>query len=374
MKKGVILEIKSQYLIMLTPNGEFIKGKKSKGNYSVGEEIFFYPYENLKPNRKRHLLWSLPSAATVIVIISFFLFSPFEKDLTYAYVTMDMNPSIEFVLDKNFNVINTNAYNKTGEQLLASVKIEKKQSFVSAAKAVLTASNNMGYLGNKQHIVMASIPKSNDSKRNNELTKEVLKVRIAANNIKAKVEVLNGSIKERMTAQKKGISTGRFIVEKKKEKESKPNALMQAPKLQEKIPMNKQSKSNHNFINNKTMHFEQRSSSNPNEKNKIKVNSKKIKEIYIKKHKEKTLEKKKNHVHQKTKKMKVKKQEHLQRQIHKKSNHHSHNWKNSHKEKKINQYKKGNHQNHNKHKQNNHHNQNQHKQNHKHRKQLHNQK
>lgn len=220
MKKGVILEIKSKHLVMLTPEGEFIKGKKTENTYDIGEEIYFETDERKLARRSKYTLLSCASALVAIFIIGLMLLNPFEKDSAYAYVTMDMNPSIEFVLDKNFHVIRTNAYNEIGEKVLTSTKFDKDQSFANVAKTIMDTCITMGYIKQKQNIVIASIINKEEQSKDDLLDQKIQEVQTAAKKIEAKIEVVKGSIKERKTAREKGISPGKFIVEKKRKNKS----------------------------------------------------------------------------------------------------------------------------------------------------------
>ncbi|MGE8206678.1 anti-sigma factor domain-containing protein [Heyndrickxia sp. NPDC080065] len=296
MKKGVILEIKSQYLVMLTPDGEFLKGKKAGSNYQVGEEIYFYTYDAIS-KQKRYTLWTLTSSIAAVFLISIMLFNPFEKDRAYAYVTMDMDPSIEFVLDKNLHVIGTNAYNQAGEKVLSLVKIGKNQSFTNAAKTIMNTCDSMGYLNRQQNIVIASI--TNDEKHDNDhrLEKEVKKIRTAAEKIKAKIEIVKGSMKERNTARKKGISAGEFIINKNKTNKTKSSPSSQTINMDKNTVVktadsNKKMSSNKNTMKSTVDTF--KAENRLLKKELVKENETEKEKKYWEKHHEKLKEKKKN--------------------------------------------------------------------------------
>ncbi|MCM3453049.1 anti-sigma factor domain-containing protein [Heyndrickxia oleronia] len=213
MKKGVVLEIKRQYLVMLTPEGEFVKGKNNGTPLEVGEEIFFYPYEESKANRKKFTLWSLSSSVAAILFICFLIINPLKKDQAFAYVTMDMDSSIEFVLDENLHIIGTHAYNSAGEKLLSTIQIEKNQLFTPVATKLI---NQYDSLNSEKNIVIASISK--DEKNQQRIEKEVQKIQHDVQKKEANIKVIKGSMKERASAQKKGISAGKFISEENKGK------------------------------------------------------------------------------------------------------------------------------------------------------------
>lgn len=96
--------------------------------------------ENLKRNtlmyvmnkRKQHFPWKQGSLIACVCVLCFFLFqtmipvhepAPQPDDSIYAYVTFDINPSMELRLNENNEVIETKAYNADGETLLSQLSL-----------------------------------------------------------------------------------------------------------------------------------------------------------------------------------------------------------------------------------------------------------
>lgn len=136
-----------------------------------------------------------------------------KKDQAFAYVTMDMDSSIEFVLDENLHIIGTHAYNSAGEKLLSTIQIEKNQLFTPVATKLI---NQYDSLNSEKNIVIASISK--DEKNQQQIEKEVQKIQHDVQKKEANIKVIKGSMKERASAQKKGYQRENLFLKKIKVK------------------------------------------------------------------------------------------------------------------------------------------------------------
>ena len=91
---------------MLTPEGEFVKGKNNGTPLEVGEKkSFFIHMRNLKQIVKNSRFGPYHLVLLLSFLLCFLIINPLKKDQAFAYVTMDMDSSIEFVLDENLHII-----------------------------------------------------------------------------------------------------------------------------------------------------------------------------------------------------------------------------------------------------------------------------
>jgi hypothetical protein len=223
MKKGVILEVKPKYLIMMTSEGEFLKGKKTKPEYNVGQEIIFNPY--CRDWKQRLYVLSrkkvIVSTAAVFLIAGL-LIIPFAKDnKAYAYVTVDSKPSIELALNKNLDVLNATSFNEEGKNVLKKADLKKYQSFAEAAENIIQKSRSLGYLKTNQDIIISSVITKADPQ---ELAKKINSLNPVVKKYKDRISIEKGSSADRKTALKKGMTTGIYLWKRdhkdKAEKES----------------------------------------------------------------------------------------------------------------------------------------------------------
>lgn len=120
--KGIIVEIKEEYSIVMTDNAEFFRIKNKKG-MKVGDKIYFLDEDiycenekNIikfdKNNKKSKNIYKklISIAATIAIIVGTVIYTSAPK--SYATVSFDENgSSIQLELDKNKNVNSTDIIN-----------------------------------------------------------------------------------------------------------------------------------------------------------------------------------------------------------------------------------------------------------------------
>ncbi|RKD21738.1 hypothetical protein BEP19_14020 [Ammoniphilus oxalaticus] len=157
MKKGIVMQATDKWTVVITPEGEFIK-IPHQPNHLEGVEVLFSAFETSRQEGKR--IWArrlLPAFSIVSACLLFFLIvTPFlgEKE-TYAAVTIDINPSVEFEINRRTQVIGAEAFNDEGEQLLRNVKW-KSQSLGSVTVNVIHQAQMLGYIKDEQQVVITT--------------------------------------------------------------------------------------------------------------------------------------------------------------------------------------------------------------------------
>jgi hypothetical protein len=214
MKKGVILEIKERYVTLLTPDGEFMRTRRLQQDYQVGEELYFYPMESnegktakvftsLKGMKGRLILLSL------VMFLAIVLFPVYESRQAYAYMSIDVNPSIEMGLNEKLLVISMEAFNQEGEEVLEKLKNWKQERAVDVATQILNEMEEMGYLNQDKEVLISTVNSENQSAdiELQETVKEIQKVTAEEELVMTYVKA---TPKERENAVKQGISAGLY--------------------------------------------------------------------------------------------------------------------------------------------------------------------
>ncbi|EXX87735.1 hypothetical protein BG53_11385 [Paenibacillus darwinianus] len=125
MNRGVVLEVHKKFCVVLTPDGSY---RKVPGfhNRRIGEEIEFGGAASVTIRRP---IW-LPAAAAAAVILLLALALPrvwpFGGPEVAAYVAMDINPSIEFGIAANRDVLELRALNADGAAVIKGVAFKGK--------------------------------------------------------------------------------------------------------------------------------------------------------------------------------------------------------------------------------------------------------
>lgn len=214
MRKGVVLDIEERYVTLLTPDGEFMRTRKLSQEYQKGEEIYFIPVEvdhswksKVFPIRNRLKLNALILTA-VMMVLAVALFPIFENRQVYAYMSIDVNPSIELELNDNLNVISMKGYNSAGENIINQLKDWKKENAVLVAKKVLDEMEKQGYLENQKHVLIGTVPSEEDS--NSELEETITEIKKVTEAEQLELTVVTATEEERSDAIKQGITSGTF--------------------------------------------------------------------------------------------------------------------------------------------------------------------
>jgi hypothetical protein len=228
VKKGVILEIEGRFMTMLTPEGEFLRALNEDGNHEIGEEIYFYPIETPERGGKGLLTRirarkKLFSAAVLACLLALFLVIPYaDSDEVYAYMTIDVNPSIELGVDKELSVVELHSFNQEGKDLLSLLGDWKGDSADDVTRKILTLAEQQGYLKKDEEMIIASVLKEDGAEGSSEskkLNSQIESIKETAEEENLEVKILEATEDEREKAKEEGLSAGQFKEEELKRKQ-----------------------------------------------------------------------------------------------------------------------------------------------------------
>jgi hypothetical protein len=229
MRKGVILEINDLYLTLLTPEGEFLRARKLQHDYQVGEEIHFFP-ETLTVKKKRLNLSFLNSfkartiALTAALMLAMAALLPaYQNGQVYAYLSIDVNPSIELAVNDDLKVLRMTGYNPEGEEIIGQVKDWKKKDAAVVAELILEEIKDEGFLKEKNDVVIATVhkKKANESV-DRKLEKKISEIKKSTEIEDLNLKVMEATIEDREKAKKQGVTTG--VYKEKQKDKPKPAA------------------------------------------------------------------------------------------------------------------------------------------------------
>ncbi len=214
-----MLEVNATHVTVLTPDGEFLKGRKVRENYEVGEEIDFFPL-NERASFKKTPYFSfgklrIALASSIAAILLFFTaFSYYDSHQVYAYMSIDINPSIEAAVDKKLRVITLKAYNQEGRAIIANLEEWKNHSIESVTESIIKDSRESGYYKEGAEVIIATVVVDDEGDVLKEkLTKNVSAIAKAHKAENVKITVLDRGIQDRELAIGKGLSTGKYVKE-----------------------------------------------------------------------------------------------------------------------------------------------------------------
>lgn len=259
MRKGVILEINDLYLTLLTPEGEFLRARKLQQEYQVGEEIHFFPETQAVKKKKFNLSFlnsfkaRTVALAAALMLVMTALVPAYQNGQVYAYMSIDVNPSIELAVNDDLKVLRMKGYNPEGEEIIGKIKDWKKEDATKVAEMILEEIEEDGFFNERNDVVIATV----HNKKAKESVDRVLEKKISE--IKSSVQkedlnfkVMEATSEDREKAKKQGITIGVYKEMQKpkpaatpadKGKNAKPDPAKKdltkpsvAPQPEEKVP------------------------------------------------------------------------------------------------------------------------------------------
>ena len=138
--KGIVMEVKDKYLIVMREDSTLVK-IDIKDKPKVGERLIFtdediYEVREAKSLKKKNMTLFIALAAVLVLCILPIINNGNLK--AYALVSLDINPSIEFELDENKNIINIYTINTDAKSIdLEDIKGLKASLFLQQTYPLL---------------------------------------------------------------------------------------------------------------------------------------------------------------------------------------------------------------------------------------------
>jgi hypothetical protein len=222
VKKGIVLEVHDEHVTILTPEGEFLKSRKQKGQVDLGEEIVFFPLHRAEKERKGKLSsifrakWAVISVLTAI-ILAFSLYPKYTSNQVYAYVSVDVNPSVELGVNKDMKVISIEAYNEEGKDIIKQLVEWENKDLTKVSSQMFDIFREKGYLTENSEVLIASVLTHEKNEGWNSLMQsKITSISEKIQQDKVSITTLETTTQERSDAIKEGLSPGKYIQKEQK--------------------------------------------------------------------------------------------------------------------------------------------------------------
>lgn len=225
-KKGIVMQIADGQAIVMTKECEFRKIPLLDG-MAVGQEIEV-PDQTTQTVRKKPLAWfGTPLRKSGVLAASLLLAvgvwgsqSLFAPQAAYAYVTVDINPSVEFTIDQKQHVVDITGLNDDGQHVITDLKV-KGMPLIQAVNSLTEAAKKQGYFASKTEVIITASPAVSDEKLasdhmdldkiENDLVAQV-KTATTSSESNVDVEGIRVSEEVRAAAKQAGVSPGKYAV------------------------------------------------------------------------------------------------------------------------------------------------------------------
>lgn len=201
--KAVVLETKGGYCAVLKDDGTI---EKVKMTAEVGQEITM---PTKKEIRRFPVRYVAAVASFALVALTSGLLSLTQE---YSYVSVDVDASVEYSLNRMDRVVRVKGLNKKGEALAKSIRKEgvEGRTFSEAMNKTRNLLEEEGYMSTDDGAILMAVS-SKDEKKSTALKQQV---EVALDSDSMATSVGEVSLEERKNAQDSGLSTGRYAVVK----------------------------------------------------------------------------------------------------------------------------------------------------------------
>lgn len=211
MFKGIVMEIKDDYVIVMKEDGTLVRIQK-KDNLKVGKSIFFFEEdiyirkESAKVIPFRRYIVPLGAIAALFIILINPMINRLSNNVsnTYAVLTFDINPSIEFELEENGIIKNVKGINDDGIALgVENIKGVSFKDGLIALKELLMKNN---YLANNNAILIGFSFMGDENITYEEDIQNIIKNTFKGTD----VAFLKGKKSDLEKAESQGVSLGKY--------------------------------------------------------------------------------------------------------------------------------------------------------------------
>lgn len=219
--KAVVVEVKNDHVVALSENGVF-KTVKNR-NYVVGEVLIMKENNSKKLSKK--FIITMASAIAIIVLGSAGAYAYYTP---VSYVSLDVNPSVEYSVNRFDRVLKAKGVNEDGRQLIQDLNLNGKSIDEAISQTVDTLIDD-GYItddGTGEIVIATS---NDDPAKSEELASELKDTaaeKIAEQGKTANIEAMAVGKKRVDEAKDLGVTPGKLnLVEKLKKSSATPDEI-----------------------------------------------------------------------------------------------------------------------------------------------------
>ncbi len=219
--KAVIVGVQGRYAAVLTEDGRVTR-VRNRG-YAVGQTVEPDNLSAISPLKKA-AGWTAAAAAAIAVCSggAYLYVSP------YAYVSLDVNPSVEYVLNRFDRVLQVTAVNEDGSQILEGARLTNKP-IDDAVRETLDRIASSGYFEETKPNGLVIAASCQDEKASEKLALRLeQRAQEETGSLNAKVEVAAVTVSQERYEEAKnlGVTPGKLdLVEQLKSSVEDPDSV-----------------------------------------------------------------------------------------------------------------------------------------------------
>jgi Anti-sigma factor N-terminus len=202
-------------LIVLTTDNQYVRVKRDKRSYSIGDEIQFPAPIRRSVLQVPFVKPLLAGAACCVMLVALLpMFRTHSQSLPIdAYVSVDINPSIEIGVDSHLHVGTIHPFNADGSKVISQLKSWKNGSLQDVIHSIIQVSDEDGFLQGDRHVLICTNLVNQDAAFANSVNDSIEKI---VKNEESKqhvtISTMKGSVSIRDTSKSLGVSEGKYLL------------------------------------------------------------------------------------------------------------------------------------------------------------------
>ncbi len=215
MNKAIIVEVSKSHLIVLAEGGEFKKVRNTNAAYTIGQEISLPDTDHNRSIFSGLIIWKSVTAVALAIILLFFqILSPISGPGAYAYVGMNMDPSLELKINEDMQVLDIFAFNQQGKMVLEEMDDWKDRDIEYVTDLIFETCIELGYLKTKEEVLITTtlseeIPVEKEKEMKQRVNEVMTKT---AKKKSVEMTTIVMSSKEREKSKKMKMSPGHYAI------------------------------------------------------------------------------------------------------------------------------------------------------------------
>ncbi|MCJ1907070.1 anti-sigma factor domain-containing protein, partial [Planococcus ruber] len=212
MQKGICLELNNDRSVFILKDGRFVEGRPADGA-AVGEEVYFFPKVKRTKSRLKSIAAPVVLAAAILMLV---LSALLPSQEAYAYVQIEVNPSIEIGTDENLRVVSLRELNKDGMEVVSKIKDWENLSL----DEVLEKAIRLSLRESTEEVTITTVVTSDEKEHSEGLEAAVMAVSAKVAKEKLEVHLKEASPAQWRKAVKDNVPVGQKVEDFKVFKES----------------------------------------------------------------------------------------------------------------------------------------------------------
>lgn len=212
MPKATVIEVFKGRAVIMTEQCEF-KEIKTRRPLQAGEEIEYTPRAlSPRPGPLPAAAWA--ASFLICCLLAYYTVQYLTFHGVNARIGLEINPSLEISINKDYIVVGAMAFNKDGQDLIANKDLEGK-TLDAAVSEVIGQCIDKKYLHDNGNLIGVSLASETSNPRLPDRVQEVMGHALASRKVKAAVYYFALDQATRDEAIKRGVSPLRYFLWKR---------------------------------------------------------------------------------------------------------------------------------------------------------------